>query len=102
MGRNKQIVWTARAQQDVIDARTFLRAVSLNAAKAFTSRIRDAVGKLKRVPAMGAPIDVAPLPGEFRSVVVGDHRVIYRIDRERVLIYRVWDCRRDPAKMWEH
>lgn len=102
MGRNKQIIWTARAQQDVIEARTFLRAISLDAAKAFTSRIRDAVNRLKRVPAMGAPFDVAPLPGEFRSVVAGDHRVIYRIDGERILIYRVWDCRRDPTKMWEH
>jgi len=101
MPRKRQVAWTLRAQGDVVEARAFLRSVSPGAAKQFTSRVREAVDKLGQLPTMGARHDFAPLPGEFRSVVVGFHRIIYRSDLPQILIYRVWDCRRDPAKMWE-
>jgi plasmid stabilization system protein ParE len=101
MPRKKRIVWTTRAQRDLIESRAFLRATSPEAAKAFTSKIRESLNKLRHLPAMGTPNHFAPLPGEYRSIIVGQHRVVYRVDLQQIVIYRIWDCRRDPAKMWD-
>lgn len=94
-------MWAQPARSDLLAARAYLHARSPGAARAFAARIREAVNRLGELPAMGAPLEAAPLVGEFRSVVVGDHRVIYRLDPDRVVIFRIWDCRRDPARMWD-
>lgn len=100
MARRRSIVWSGPARLDLLQAHAFLRARSPRAAREFAAAVRDAVRRLPRLPRMGSPLDASPLVGEFRAVVIGHHRVIYRIDEERIVIFRIWDCRRDPDQMW--
>ncbi len=40
-------------------------------------------------------------PHEYRRLVEGNYKIIYRIDGETVKIVDIWDCRRDPDALRE-
>ncbi len=40
-------------------------------------------------------------PHEYRRLVEGNYKIIYRIDGETVKIADIWDCRRDPEILRE-
>ncbi|MCC8096128.1 MAG: type II toxin-antitoxin system RelE/ParE family toxin [Tannerellaceae bacterium] len=37
----------------------------------------------------------------YRSLVIlkGRHKIIYHIEKERIYIYIIWDCRRTPERL---
>jgi plasmid stabilization system protein ParE len=97
-----KIRWSGPARHDLVSSHAFLDAHNRRAAWRYAGDIRRAVNRLAEMPRLGAPMQGVPLQGEFRSIVVQNHRVIYRVDDEAVTVFRVWDCRQDPAGMWGH
>jgi plasmid stabilization system protein ParE len=92
----RRIRWSLPAARDLERAHAALREHSRNAAKRFATRLRDAVESLAYHPELG-PIaeDISPAK-RYRHLVVDQHRIIYRVDAEAVLILRVWETRRAP------
>ena len=97
----KAILWTLPAKNDLVSVHDYIRLDNPEAARRFSGSIREAVSRLQDFPEMGSPLRGVPLQGEFRSIVVGNHRLIYRVDPKIIIIFRVWDCRQDPDKMWD-
>jgi plasmid stabilization system protein ParE len=99
--RRVRIRWSGPARADLIAAYGYLRAANPAAAGRYAAQVRKSVGRLRQFPRSGAKLWDVPLEGEFRSIVVRNHRVIYRVNDREVLIFRVWDCGQDPVGMWD-
>ncbi len=39
---------------------------------------------------------------EYRRLIEGDYKIVYRVDDNKVMIVAVWDCRRDPADLCQN
>ena len=102
MARRVPLRWTEPAVNDLKDTRAFLYERSPEAAPRFASSVRVAAGRLRDHPRIGARLLDAPIPGEIRSVVVENHRLIYRVEHASLCILRVWDTRRNPDTLWPH
>jgi len=101
MPRERIVRWTVPAKNDLVAAYSYLRDRDRRAAATFARKIREAVALLPEFPRRGKQLHALPLVGEYRSVVIDYYRVIYRVDSEVLFVMRVWDCRQDPALMWE-
>jgi len=53
----------------------------------YHARIADALDSLARFPQLGRRED--DLPGEVRSIGVGQHRVLYRVDADAIRVLRL-------------
>ena len=79
--------WTADAKDDLAKIKTFIADDSRENAKRFIQRIRAAV-KAIRFPEAGSRIlqfDKADL----REIYVGNYRVVYRVVKSEIWVYRV-------------
>lgn len=102
MAARVRLRWARPAVLDLQDIRAFLRDWGPEVAARFASSIRTAANRLQEHPRVGARLEGVPIAGEIRSVVVGNHRLIYRIDTGVVCVLRVWDTRRNPSSLWPH
>jgi toxin ParE1/3/4 len=88
-----KIVFSDEADADLLHILTYLaernRLAALALAKVFNARIENLV----RFPFIGR--DRSAFSQDLRSIVVENYVVFYRIQKERVLIVRVLDGRRD-------
>jgi len=94
------VKWTGPARRDLLKLHEYLRLRDPIAARKYVEAIRQASEMLGQFPEMGAKFEPRPLEGHFRSVVVRNHRLIYRLDPGVVIVFRVWDCRQDPDALW--
>ena len=102
MTRTHSIEWSPQARQDVLNTHSYFEEFSPHAATEFAAAMRKSLQLLEELPRLGSPMTNVPLPGNFHSLLVAKkYRLIYRIEGERLIIYRVWDCRRDPSGMWD-
>ena len=95
-----KVRWTGPARRDLIQLHDYLWIRDPIAARQYVAAIREATMRLVEFPEMGSKFDSRPIAGSLRSVVVNNHRVIYRVEPDAVLIFRVWDCRQDPDSLW--
>ncbi len=94
------VKWTGPARRDLLELHEYLHLRDPIAARRYVKAVREASDRLAELPEMGAKFDPRPLEGEFRSVVIRNHRLIYRLDSDTVVVFRLWDCRRDPDALW--
>lgn len=97
-----EVLWTGPAKQDLIEIYEYLFVRDPVAARGYLRAVRDASAMIGHFPESGARFEPWPLKGNFRSVVVRNHRLIYRVDAENIVVFRVWDCRQDPDALWIH
>ncbi|MBN2801445.1 MAG: type II toxin-antitoxin system RelE/ParE family toxin [Deltaproteobacteria bacterium] len=95
-----KVKWTGPARRDLLELHEILRLRDPGAARRYVAAVREASDRLGEFPEVGARFDPRPIGGEFRSVVVRNHRLIYRLDRELIIVFRLWDCRQEPDALW--
>lgn len=96
-----KIVWSDRALLDLDDIFQFYSLIaSTDVAQKLTGKIVNRVRILTSYPEAGVAKSWGiELPFEYRSLVEGNYKIIYRVvDQTTVLIARVFDTRMDPKK----
>ncbi len=96
-----KIVWSDRALIDLDDIFQFYSLIaSKQVAQKLASKIVNRVRVLISYPELGVVESWGiELPFEYRSLVEGNYKIIYRVvDQTTVLIARVFDTRMDPKK----
>jgi plasmid stabilization system protein ParE len=80
----------AAAEHDVLAIRDYIAGEDPAAARRWLATIRAQITRLESHPHRGEVIaEAADLGVEYRHLVHGRYRTIYRIDDERVLVVRV-------------
>ncbi|MBN7809667.1 type II toxin-antitoxin system RelE/ParE family toxin [Algoriphagus sp. H41] len=96
-----KIVWSNRALVDLDDIFQFYSLIaSTDVAQKLTGKILNRVRILTSYPEVGiAESWGIELPFEYRSLIEGNYKIIYRIiDQTTILVARVFDTRMDPKK----
>jgi len=90
-----RLIWTPAALRDLSRLHAFLAPKNPDAARRAISVIRQGISIVADHPALGRP--VAEMVAEFREWPIGfgagGYLVLYRIDRERVVILAVRNAR---------
>jgi plasmid stabilization system protein ParE len=97
--RRPRLRWTQLAASDLEVGWTWLARRDPEAARRWAGDILRALERIEKHPRMGPLANDLTPPDRYRHVVVGRHRIIYRIDKDTLWILRVWDTRRDPAAL---
>jgi len=86
-----QIKWTLAAREDFQDILLFIAADNPEAALNVGDQIEGRIDQLQQFPESGPVFPEEP-EGEYRQIVAGNYRVIYRIHHEdrAVEIKRLW------------
>jgi plasmid stabilization system protein ParE len=99
LSHRRPLRWSRLADLDLQSAHAYLEERNPNAARRFAVEILAALELIRDHPEAGAvATDLSPR-GRFRHWVCGRHRIIYRIDDERIWILRIWDSRRNPQDL---
>lgn len=88
MAKERRIIWSPSALQDLKDAFDFISGDHPKAAHEFLERIVNHIGKLARFPRLGR---VIPEVGtsRYRELVVGEYRIFHEVSERDVLIFRI-------------
>ncbi len=97
-----KIQWSERALKDLDHVFQFyLELASFEVAQKVTGKLASKVRILESYSELGVveKFDVI-LPFEYRSLIEGDFKIIYRfiLEDKMILIARIFDTRRDPKK----
>lgn len=94
------VVWTATALNQLDDIYEYIAIDSERAAGNVTSRILTATKRLHLFPHSGQEEEfLKELNRDYRYVVAGNYKIIYRLESKVVYISAVFDTRQDPEKM---
>ncbi len=98
-----KILWTAQAQKDLKEIFNFLYSTSQSKeiAKKVVQKIKNKVNSLSTISAESGQIQ-AGLDSvyTYRYLVVGNYKVIYRVENQIVVIVNtIFDTRQDPSKL---
>lgn len=96
-----KIIWTRRAFAQLEKTVTYIKQESsLHQASLALDKILDSISGLTNFPQRGA---IEPLlrhkKTEYRYLVVFSYKVIYRVDKEKVVISRVFNTKQSPKKL---
>jgi len=95
----KKVIFTANAENDIKQIFQFNSALNKSFAKRINMQILEDIKILANYPE-SAPIEhlLDYKTETFRSLVVADgrYKVIYTVKEEQILVYIVFDCRRNP------
>jgi addiction module RelE/StbE family toxin len=80
-----RVVWSVVARDDLKVLVEYIKADSPGYARTFGWHIQQRVGQLQHFPESGrkVPEDES---GTYRELIVGNYRVVYRVDNDRVTI----------------
>lgn len=85
-----EVVVTSAARRDLRQLREWIAADNPAAAKRFVAALGEQIQRLETLPLRGAVIPESELLGvEFRHLLHGDYRTIYRVEDARVIVLRV-------------
>lgn len=97
------IVVRASARKQLNEIFNYYCAVATkNVALKIIGKIREAIDILAMHPKIGPILYdyTDDVPFTYRSLVAHpNYKVIYRIDKDRVIVVAVWDCRQDPKML---
>lgn len=86
-----RIDWTRRASRDLGGKADWLAVNRPGTAGPFIERITEAVEELRQFPLRGRRLsDYAN--EAVREIIVGAHRIVYRPEKERILVVTVKHC----------
>ncbi len=96
-----KIIWTRRAFAQLEKAVTYIKEESsTHQATLVLDKMLDSISGLIEFPQRGA---IEPLlrhkKTEYRYLVVFSYKVIYRVDKEKVVISRVFNTKQSPKKL---
>ena len=96
----RRIVWTEAALDDIDESASYIARDSPRYAKAFVRRIKEAGRSLNRFPERGRMVPEFEEP-DIRELIVGSHRLIYRLTPARVEVLGVIHGARDLPALWK-
>ena len=81
---------TGSAEQDILDIWNYICDDSKLRAKKFVDQIETKITKLRKYPQRCPVINETEFLGiEYRHLVIGNYRIIFKIDNENVYIMRI-------------
>ncbi|MCL2246036.1 MAG: type II toxin-antitoxin system RelE/ParE family toxin [Lentimicrobiaceae bacterium] len=94
------IKWYIEAAGDLDKIYDYYMTKSPRAAAELYNKILDAVEILKTQPSV-APIEqiLFGCSEDYRSLVVGNYKIVYFVKDEFVFIVQIFDCRQNPIKL---
>lgn len=92
-----KIVWTSRAASDLVRLHDHLKPVAPDAAARIVQMLAAAPSRLIDYPRIGERLDAYD-QREVRRIIVGDYEMRYAVERERIVILRLWHCREDRGR----
>ncbi len=95
------IEWSEAALASLEEVAEFLvRTVERRATRKILNKITRRVQLLAKHPKIGQREELLEdRPDEYRYLVVGNYKIIYRVASEKIVITFVFDCRRHPEKL---
>ena len=95
-----KVIWSARSLKDLDRAHDLLSEKSFQVANQTVENVLERVTQLEAFPESG-PLEpsLAHRKKEHRYLVSGHYKIIYRIEKQQVLIVRVFDTRQNPEKL---
>lgn len=93
MARKHKLLWSGPALDDLREIRNYVSRDKPEAAKRLAKAIRQKVLRLKEHPLSGRVVPELPGLG-YREVIVASYRIVYEVQKNRVIILRVWHERR--------
>jgi plasmid stabilization system protein ParE len=97
MGQALPLIWSAPALDDLDEIAAHIAADKPPAAAAFVARVLEAVERLREHPESGRRVPELRR-ARYREVIVAPCRIIYRVERGRVLIVHVFRGQRRLRK----
>jgi len=94
MSRKPGILWTAVSLSDLREARDYISLDNPKAAARLAAKIRQRIVALATYPLSGRV--VPEFQNVFlREVIVPPYRIIYLIEKPRIIVLRVWHAHRN-------
>lgn len=93
--------WTTKAKKDLRDiAKYYKKEASNEVASKQTKSIKHYADLLMTNPLLGfkEPLLENEVK-EYRSLIHGNYKIVYRIENGTIYINRIFDCRQDPDKL---
>lgn len=84
-----QIIWTKRAVTDLDSIGKYIAIDSENAAQKFVQELIKKAESLINYSEKGRPIP-EKIAGNYRQILHKNYRIIYKLDKKRVIIYSVY------------
>ncbi len=84
----RRLVWSPEAVEDIESIAAYISRDSVNYARAVVSRIVSTAESIPENPELGRVVPEIRQP-EFRERLVHKYRVIYRIEKQRILVAAV-------------
>jgi toxin ParE1/3/4 len=81
-------IWSLHALDRALEAKAFIASDNPPAAERWASRVVDLVAKLKRHPKLGRVVPEINQQ-EYRELIYGNYRVVYRISQKTISILAV-------------
>lgn len=88
-----RVIWSPRAVERVAEIADYIAADRPDAARRWVEQVFDLTKTLTEFPRRGRRVPELNRP-EYRELIFGNYRVIYRVDEARVSIVTVRDGRR--------
>jgi toxin ParE1/3/4 len=87
------IAWTRKSREDLRTIRDYIRLDSPQRATQFVERLIASTARLKKHPLIGELVTDLP-GGDVRQILHGTYRILYRVERSRVSVLRVYHAAR--------
>ena len=93
----RKIVWSSKAKIDLFQILEYfyIRNGSKTYSVKLNTKIRSAIRLLSNHPFLGLQSDVE----NVRTLVEGDNAIFYQVEKERIRIITIWDCRQNPDNL---
>jgi toxin ParE1/3/4 len=95
----KGIVWTAKAFKDLVSIYNLIAKDSKTAAKKIVDSILDREEQLQSQPGSGTIQKGLTLKKEYRFLIQGHYKIIYREGKTNIYVIKVFDTRQNPKKI---
>ena len=95
----RKIIWADEAVSDLDAVAEYIARDSTSYAASFITEVLDAAKSLKELSERGRVVSELGLP-DIRELFIGEHRMIYLIEKSRIVILGLVHGRRDLKKLW--
>jgi toxin ParE1/3/4 len=95
-----RVVWADLAWDDLDAAAEYISRDSPRYAAAFVKKVLEAVRLVREFPHIGRAVPELNTEN-VREVLVHSHRVIYRVEQDRLVVLGIFHGARDLLRLWE-
>lgn len=85
-----KLVYTEEAIADLKRLREFIAVHNPSGAARIAAELVGKIQLLQDFPAMGSPVEMAPVPDSVRDMIFGKYVVRYSVHTNAIIILRVW------------